>query len=304
MSKRIIKNENRGFKGIWIPKDLWLNKDLTVMEMLFLAEIDSLEQDEQGCFASNNHFSEFFGISRSRSSQIITKLIKKGFITATYDRTETKQITKRHLWVVNKLTTPSKYSKQGYLENCEGSNTSISNTKNSRRKAKKPVYDESSDYMKLARYLQKQILLNKPDFKKPNLQTWADYFRKLVELDHRDKHQVALVIKWCQHDSFWSTNILSARSLRDQYDRLSLKMQASKGSNPEPRVSKHDDQIKKARREREKFVLYKYSEVGNDLDKALPLIQAKYPEIDSKDKVLRILYPERYLMAGGVENGY
>lgn len=74
--------------------------------------------------------------------------------------------------------------------------------------------------------------------------------------------------------------------------------------SPEPRASKHDDQIKKARREREKFVLYKYSEVGNDLDKALPMIQAKYPEIDSKDKALRILYPERYMTAGGVENGY
>ena len=129
MGERIIKSENRGFKGIWIPRDLWLNPKLSVMEMLFLAEIDSLEQDEQGCFASNNHFAEFFGVSRSRSSQIITGLIKKGFVTATYDRAETKQITKRHLWVVNKLTTPSKFIKQGYLENCEGSNTSYSNTK-------------------------------------------------------------------------------------------------------------------------------------------------------------------------------
>lgn len=129
MGERIIKSENRAFKGIWIPRDLWLNPKLSVMEMLFLAEIDSLEQDEQGCFASNNHFAEFFGVSRSRSSQIITGLIKKGFVTATYDRAETKQITKRHLWVVNKLTTPSKFIKQGYLENCEGSNTSYSNTK-------------------------------------------------------------------------------------------------------------------------------------------------------------------------------
>lgn len=176
--------------------------------------------------------------------------------------------------------------------------------KTSRRNRKKRTYDQNSDYMKLAKFLQKQILINKPDFKQPVLQTWADDMRKLVELDKRDKHDVALVIKWCQQDSFWSTNILSAYKLRKQFDQLYLKMQASKGSNPEPRASKHDDQIKKARREREKFVLYKYSEVGNDLDKALPMIQAKYPEIDSKDKALRILYPERYMTAGGVENGY
>lgn len=176
--------------------------------------------------------------------------------------------------------------------------------KTSCRNRKKRTYDQNSDYMKLAKFLQKQILINKPDFKQPVLQTWADDMRKLVELDKRDKHDVALVIKWCQQDSFWSTNILSAYKLRKQFDQLYLKMQASKGSSPEPRASKHDDQIKKARREREKFVLYKYSEVGNDLDKALPMIQAKYPEIDSKDKALRILYPERYLTAGGVENGY
>lgn len=176
--------------------------------------------------------------------------------------------------------------------------------KTSCRNRKKRTYDQNSDYMKLAKFLQKQILINKPDFKQPVLQTWADDMRKLVELDKRDKHDVALVIKWCQQDSFWSTNILSAYKLRKQFDQLYLKMQASKGSSPEPRASKHDDQIKKARREREKFVLYKYSEVGNDLDKALPMIQAKYPEIDSKDKALRILYPERYVTAGGVENGY
>lgn len=176
--------------------------------------------------------------------------------------------------------------------------------KTSCRNRKKRTYDQNSDYMKLAKFLQKQILINKPDFKQPVIQTWADDMRKLVELDKRDKHDVALVIKWCQQDSFWSTNILSAYKLRKQFDQLYLKMQASKGSSPEPRASKHDDQIKKARREREKFVLYKYSEVGNDLDKALPMIQAKYPEIDSKDKALRILYPERYVTAGGVENGY
>jgi len=33
---------NRDFKGVWIPKEVWINKDLTWMEKLFLVEIDSL----------------------------------------------------------------------------------------------------------------------------------------------------------------------------------------------------------------------------------------------------------------------
>lgn len=175
--------------------------------------------------------------------------------------------------------------------------------KTSRRNRKKPVYDQANDFMKLAVYLQKQIMLNNPDFKQPNLQTWADDMRKLVELDHRDKHQVALVIKWCQHDSFWSTNILSARKLRDQYDQLYLKMQADQGSTPEQRVSKKQDEHKKWLRDRDKFVLYKYSETGNDLDEAMPIIQAEYPQV-TKAEAERILHPELYLAAGGVDDGH
>lgn len=175
--------------------------------------------------------------------------------------------------------------------------------KDIRRKRKKRVYDQDSDFMKLAEFLQKQILLNKPDFKKPNLQSWADGMRKIVELDHRDKHQVALVIKWAQHDSFWSINVMSPDKLRKQYDRLTLQMQSSQGSTSEPRVSKQEDAKKKANKERSKFVLYKYSEAGNDLEKALPIIKDKYPEIDTPDKALRILFPERYLTPGGVEVG-
>ena len=51
--------KNRAFKGIWIPKEIWLSTDLKVMEKLVLVEIDSLD-NEEGCFASNDHFSKFF----------------------------------------------------------------------------------------------------------------------------------------------------------------------------------------------------------------------------------------------------
>ena len=152
--------------------------------------------------------------------------------------------------------------------------------KTSCRNRKKRTYDQNSDYMKLAKFLQKQILINKPDFKQPVLQTWADDMRKLVELDKRDKHDVALVIKWCQQDSFWSTNILSASKLRKQFDQLYLKMKASKGSNPEPRVSGPSDFEKSVARQHKRDLIYNaYSKYGNDLDKAMSEIKQDYPDI-------------------------
>ena len=70
----------RDFKGIWIPKEIWLNKELTTTEKLFLIEIDSLD-NEKGCFASNDYFSEFFGLSKSRCSEIIHALEQKGILS-------------------------------------------------------------------------------------------------------------------------------------------------------------------------------------------------------------------------------
>lgn len=119
---------NRAFKGIWIPAEIWLNERLSVMEKLFLVEIDSLDNDE-GCRASNAHFSDFFNISKGRCTQIIKGLEAKNLIAVVLIRNG-KVITKRLIRVVNKLNRGSENIKQGYLENAEGSNTSKNNTKN------------------------------------------------------------------------------------------------------------------------------------------------------------------------------
>ena len=88
---------DRDFKGVWIPKEIWLNKDLTLQEKVFLVEIDSLDNNE-GCYASNQYFADFFGLSTTRVSLIIKYLIEKGYIKSTIIYKEgTKQILKRVL---------------------------------------------------------------------------------------------------------------------------------------------------------------------------------------------------------------
>lgn len=152
MAERKITNENRAFKGIWIPAKYWLDENLTIIEVNFLAEIESLDL-ERGCFASNNYFADFFGVSASRCSQIIKSLNEKGYITLDYIRNG-KQIVNRVIKVVNKLNGGIKYSKEGskntklgiknskggikniargYLENCKENNTNnntVNNTNN------------------------------------------------------------------------------------------------------------------------------------------------------------------------------
>lgn len=113
----------RDFKGIWIPAQIWLNKDLSLIEKCFIVEIDSLD-NLNGCFASNAYFSDFFSISKSRCSQIIKSLESKNLISTEYHY-EGKQITKRVLRI---LKGGVKFFKGGYLENAEDNNTKVNNT--------------------------------------------------------------------------------------------------------------------------------------------------------------------------------
>ena len=71
---------NRDFKGIWIPKEIWLSPALSLMERVLFVEIQSLD-NERGCFASNQYFADFFGVSDRQIRTYIASLKVKGFVT-------------------------------------------------------------------------------------------------------------------------------------------------------------------------------------------------------------------------------
>lgn len=156
---------HRGFKGVWIPKEVWLNKDLSIMEKLFLVEIDSLD-NEKGCFASNKHFAKFFNLSNSRCSEIINGLKDKGLLNITYER-DGKQIKKRIIKVskkklgireiedpIRKNEAPLRNSEGGYSENTKESNTLFSNTvNNTKDKESMSGKPDSLPYSEIINYL-------------------------------------------------------------------------------------------------------------------------------------------------------
>jgi hypothetical protein len=72
----------RDFKGIWIPKEIWLSSSLSLMEKVLFVEIHSLD-NERGCYASNRYFAEFFGISSRQIATYVASLKQKGFVTLT-----------------------------------------------------------------------------------------------------------------------------------------------------------------------------------------------------------------------------
>lgn len=70
---------NRDFKGVWIPKEIWLRKDLTVSEKILITEIDSLDTGG-GCWAANGHFSDLLSRTVPSIGNIISDLCKRGYL--------------------------------------------------------------------------------------------------------------------------------------------------------------------------------------------------------------------------------
>ena len=106
----------------------------------------------------------------------------------------------------------------------------VSNTyKNDKNKK---IYVEDSIELQLSSFLLEEILKNKPDFKRPNLQAWAREVDLMLRRDKRSAEAIERVIGWAQSDhgdgmgkwKGWAAVILSAGKLRDKFDELELKM--------------------------------------------------------------------------------
>ena len=166
---------NRDFRGIWIPKEIWLSKDLSTNEKILLAEIDSLGGSSDGCFASNQYFADFFDLSKDRISRLVSGLKNKGYITVELIYKEgTCEVDKR----IIKLN-PYSYFYQG-VQNHQGgigentkditNNYNINN--NNKASKKKTTKEPRHKYGEF-----KNVLLSDKDLEKLK----AEYGEELVE---------------------------------------------------------------------------------------------------------------------------
>ena len=70
----------RNFKGVWIPKHLWLDERLTLAEKCLLVEIDYLDDGTNGCKVNNNYLANFAQLSLRSTATAIAKLSELGYI--------------------------------------------------------------------------------------------------------------------------------------------------------------------------------------------------------------------------------
>lgn len=97
MAKDIIVDENRGFQGVWIPKNLYMTNKFSARTKFFLVEVKSLSKNGY-CYATDKHFSDFLGISERMVQNIINDLKKCNYLRTEYEYDgNTKAIKRRFL---------------------------------------------------------------------------------------------------------------------------------------------------------------------------------------------------------------
>jgi hypothetical protein len=111
-----MAEQQRAFKGVWIPAEIWLNDNLSLQEKAVLAEIDSFCSRYESCYASNEHFAKFIGVSTRRIRDILKSLEDKHLLEREIIyKKGTKEIEKRFL----RLPYPSgRKLPHGEEENC------------------------------------------------------------------------------------------------------------------------------------------------------------------------------------------
>ncbi len=225
-----LKEVSRDFKGIWIPREIWLADDLTPLQIIILAEINSLDNDkEKGCTASNKYLSDFLGTTERQVREHLGELKRKGYIIqCSFDgRVRGLRVSSRPEEIPSCCPTEKPPVREdGFFQ------SSIRDNKDKIKEDNTTSFDKNKKYLPLARLLYEEHKKHDDKFLhglngqlERTLYKWADDIRLLIEKDGRDYNTVERVIKWVQAPGcFWIPNILSGSKLREKFPTLVSQM--------------------------------------------------------------------------------
>lgn len=198
-------NDNRDFKGVWIPKEVWLDTRLNALEKVILTEIDSLDNGEKGCYASNEHLATFCQCSKTKVSTAISKLIECGYVYIQNFDGRKRELKSR----LSNFERQNIKNCNADIQNLKESNTyrntdnnTVSNKKE--RKSKSKSYDEQiAEYTgneelqdALKAFIQMRSFIKKP---------MTEYalklmLKKLDELGNNDTTKIAILNQSITHN--------------------------------------------------------------------------------------------------------
>ena len=228
-----------------IPKKVMKDEDLTIDAKAIYAFMASFAGAGNTSFPSVKFITDKLGISRQRFNKHRKLLEDKGYITIKKERKsdgswESNVYTLETLPrlqnpTLDNLTLDNPTSGNVTTNNNTINNNTINNNTKSTSRSKLKF---ETHHLKLAELLYKEILHNNPQHKKPNLESLANDFRLMMEIDKREGKEIQELILFSQSHDFWYKNILSAGKLREKYDVLILEKNGKQGSKKDRKVAK------------------------------------------------------------------
>jgi hypothetical protein len=225
-------------KELLLSSNYWvMNKNVvktfgieTAFLLTNLAEAEQMMSTDDGWFyQTSDTLEELTTLSRYKQDNAIEQLENAGILekdvrgipAKRYFKLDYKALANKI--VNNSQTSVQKNDKQVFKK--LATNKESTNKQSNRQSIESPdsakaKYDDDSPYLGLAKYLFTKVKENNSKAREPNFQNWADDIRKLVEIDRNTVEEVKEVIDWCQSDSFWKNNVMSANKLRNQFPKL------------------------------------------------------------------------------------
>ena len=124
-------------KGLWIPAEILLNKDLSDKEKIILSMILYLSEETKSCFASNKYIANIVNVTANRVSKIISSLKDKEYIKVKLKyKTDSKEIEQRQITpIVENINRYNSKSQEGI-----GTNNYLDS-----QNQLYPIYDKDKD---------------------------------------------------------------------------------------------------------------------------------------------------------------
>ena len=138
-------------KGLWIPAEILLNKDLSDKEKIILSMILYLSEETKSCFASNKYIANIVNVTANRVSKIISSLKDKEYIKVKLKyKTDSKEIEQRQITpIVENINRYNSKSQEGIETN---------NYLDSQNQLY-PIYDKDKDIRKSYNKIKKEDFL-------------------------------------------------------------------------------------------------------------------------------------------------
>ena len=138
-------------KGLWIPAEILLNKDLSDKEKIILSMILYLSEETKSCFASNKYIASIVNVTANRVSKIISSLKEKQYIKVQLKyKTDSKEIEQRQITpIVENINRYNSKSQEGI-----GTNNYLDS-----QNQLYPIYDKDKDIRKSYNKIKKEDFL-------------------------------------------------------------------------------------------------------------------------------------------------